>query len=321
MKKIVLVILAISVSFRLLAQDTKGDAQNLGGYAAIMRALNDTSPIHWKKGGTISLSGQEISLSNWSAGGQNAISAGSLLSLYSNYHKGKIIWDNNFDLAYGTIKQQGNKHWWKTDDRIQLTSKFGRYAFKHAYYSTLLDFKSQFAPGYNYPNDSTKISNFLAPAYVVLALGMDFEIDSGFSAFVAPATGRFTIVKDDSLAKYGAFGVQKEVVENGVITQHYKKFRAQFGGYVKIQYSRQIMPNVTFTTMAEFFSDYFNHPENLYINWTTLTSMKVNKWISATFNTQLIYDPAVQIKQADGTLKGPRVQFKQVLNVGFSYKF
>jgi len=304
------------------AQDTKADANALKAEAAVMKAIVDTSSKHWKHGGVISLNGQEVSLTNWAAGGQGAISVGGLVNLFFNYHKNKVIWNTNINLAYGVIKNGSSKDWLKTDDRIQLTSKVGREAFKKAYYSALADFKTQFAPGYNYPNDSTKISNFLAPAYALVALGMDFEVDSNLSFFVSPATARITYVGDNNLARQGAYGVQAEVVDpNGIVITPYKNVRYQFGGYAKMQYQRKIMQNVTFGTMAEVFSDYLHNPQNLYVNWTTLLAMKVNKYISATFSTQLIYDPSVKIAQADGSLVGPRVQFKQVLGVGFSYKF
>ena len=162
----------------------------------------------------------------------------------------------------------------------------------------------------------------MAPAYALIALGMDFEVDSNLSFFVSPATTRITYVNDNNLAKQGAYGVQAQVLgANGAVVTPYKNIRYQFGGYAKMQYQRNIMQNVAFGTMVEVFADYLNHPENLYVNWTTLLSMKVNKYISATFSTQLIYDPAVKIQQADGKLLGPRVQFKQVLGVGLSYKF
>jgi hypothetical protein len=48
--------------------------------------------------------------------------------------------------------------------------------------------------------------------------------------------------------------------------------------------------------------------------------MKVNKFISATLSSQLIYDDAVMIKDVSGKT-GPRLQVKQVLGVGLSYKF
>ncbi len=317
-----LLVLTSITTFKAQDQATKTDAASLQDQKADLKAAAaDTSKKHWKKGGIISLSGQQVSLTNWAAGGQSAISAGSLVNMFFNYHKGKIIWESNINLAYGVIKQSSNKNWLKNDDRIQLTTRVGREAFKNAYYTMLGDFKSQFAPGYNYPNDSTKISDFLAPAYFLLAAGMDFQIDTNLSFFVSPATARITLVHNDTLAKQGAYGVQGDVVTNGVITTHYKEVREQIGGYVKMQYRRNVMHNVSLGTMVELFSDYIHNPQNLYVNWTVLIAMKVNKYISATLNTQLIYDPAVKIKQADGTEVGPRVQFKQVLGVGLAYKF
>jgi hypothetical protein len=162
----------------------------------------------------------------------------------------------------------------------------------------------------------------MAPAYVVAAVGLDYRPDKSFSVFVAPATTRITIVNDDTLAKYGAFGVQKEVRDpyTGKVTTPYLKMRQQYGGYFKLMLKKTVMQNVEFATTLELFSDYLHHPEDLYVNWTTLTTMKVNKYISATLSTQLIYDEAVMIKDRDGKI-GPRVQFKQVLGVGLSYKF
>jgi hypothetical protein len=62
------------------------------------------------------------------------------------------------------------------------------------------------------------------------------------------------------------------------------------------------------------------------VNWECLLTMKVNKFISATLGTQLIYDDDIAIaidNNDDGITdeSGPRVQFKEILAVGFSYKF
>lgn len=285
----------------------------------------------WKKGGVITLAGQQVSLTNWAAGGQSAVSANGLLSIFATYKKGENTWANNLDLAYGIIKQGDNKSWWKNDDRIQITSKYGRKAFKSDkfFYSGLLDFKSQFAPGYNYPNDSVQISTFLAPAYALVALGMDYKPNNNLSIFLAPITGRVTIVNDETLANAGAFGVQKAVYgtdANGkiVVTKKGLRHREEFGGYFKLQYKQNVMENVNFQTTLELFSNYIVDPGNVDVNWTTLTSMKVNKYISATFGTHLIYDDDIKVERNSGSKKGtfgPDIQFKQVLSVGFSYKF
>jgi len=48
----------------------------------------DTS---WKKGGFISLSFTQVSLSNWAAGGEEAYSGIALLNLFANYAKDMIL--------------------------------------------------------------------------------------------------------------------------------------------------------------------------------------------------------------------------------------
>ncbi len=325
-KKTALTALLIINVLQVFSQ--QDEAKKLEQEALKMKeTLKDTAKL-WTKGGVITLTGQQVSLTNWAAGGQNSISGGGLINLFSGYKKNKTVWDNNLDLAYGVVKQGDNKNWWKNDDRIQLTSKYGRQAYKSFYYSALLDFKTQFAPGYNFPNDSIKISDFLAPAYGLAAVGMDYKPSNDFSVFFAPLTGKFTIVNNDTLAKYGSFGVQKEERDplTNVIIKHYLKHREEFGGYLKMQFKRTVMENVTFSTVLELFSNYMHNPGNIDVNWTTLTSMKVNKYITATLSTHLIYDDDVKISADKNNDKipdfnGPRVQFKQVFGVGFSYKF
>ncbi len=282
----------------------------------------DSSEKHWHKGGIFSLTGQEGTQTDWAAGGQNFITLGGLVNTFFNYHNNKIIWNNNIILAYSTIKRGTGTDWIKNDDRIQLTTKVGYSVFEKGYITLLGDFKSQFTPGYHYPNDSTIISRFMAPGYALASLGLNVDvIDTSFSVFLSPCTGRFTFVEDNTLAKEGAYGVQGDVYTNGVLTIQHKNFREQIGAYLKVQYREHIVKNILLATTLELYSDYIHNPQNLYVNWTTLFVLKVHKLISTTFNTQLIYDPAVKIKQADGAFIGPRTQFKQILGVGLVYKF
>ena len=75
------------------------------------------------------------------------------------------------------------------------------------------------------------------------------------------------------------------------------------------------MQNVTLITKLELFDNYTdkdkNNKTNVDVNWETGLNMKVNKLITATVATQLIYDHNV-VK---------RTQFKEVLGVGFGLKF
>ena len=179
------------------------------------------------------------------------------------------------------------------------------------------------APGYNYPNDSVKISNFLAPAYLLGALGMDYKPNAYFSAFIAPVTARIIIVNDKTLSDAGAFGVDPG-----------KKSKTEFGGYLRLIYTRnnfksEFLKNVSFTTKVDLFSNYADKPQNIVVNWETLIALKVNKFISANLNTQLLYDDKIKVpsdKNGDGTIEpgesvGSKIQFKEILGVGLSYNF
>lgn len=307
---------------------TKDDALKLQAETDKLKSIAADSIKPWKLGGVVSLNGQQVSLTNWAAGGINSISIGGLVNVFAKYKKGKTTWDNSLELGYGIIQQGSNAQWQKNDDKIQITTKYGRQAFKKVYYSALGDFRTQFTDGYNYPNDSIYISRFLAPAYGLAALGFDFKPNDNFSIFFAPVTGKFTIVNDSTLAKVGAFGVQKNEykdVNNPLkITTKYKTHREEFGGYFKMQYQTKVMENITFQTILELFTNYLDKGHNIDVNWTTLTTFKVNKLISATLATQLIYDDDVKVLRNAGDQKGtigPDVQFKQVLGIGLTYKF
>jgi len=270
----------------------------------------------WKKGGVIGINLAQTSLTNWAAGGQNSVAANGILSLFAKYKKGKNAWDNSLDIGYGILSQEGVKYTKKTDDKIDLLSKYGREAFKNFYYAALVNFKTQMDVGYNYPTDSTRdpISKPFAPAYIVVALGIDYKPDAYLSIFAAPFTGKLTIVKDQVLANAGAFGVEKG-----------ENTKSEFGGYVRMIYSKndfkgEFFKNVSFTTKVDLFSNYSEDPQNIVVNWENLIALKVNKYISVNLSTQLIYDDKIKIADKKNVAK-PRIQFKEILGIGFSYKF
>ncbi len=319
MKKTVLTIILASCIFAGFSQVTDAEKK--------LKTQVADSTDGWKTGGTVSLNLTQVSLTNWAAGGQNSISANGLLSLFAHYQKGNNIWENYLDLAYGTIKQGKNANWWKTDDKIDFTSKYGKKAFYNWYYAGLLNFKTQMTDGYNYPDDSTVISGLLAPGYLLGAIGMDYMPNDNFTAFIAPITSKITMVNNQTLADAGAFGVEAAEYDSlGNILASGKNVRTEFGGYMRFFYKKDIMENIGIQTKLDLFSNYIENPLNIDISWEVLISMKVNKYISATLSTHLLYDDDIDIAvdtNNDGITDkvGPRTQFKEVLGVGFSYKF
>lgn len=287
-----------------------------------LRILSADTLLGWRTGGVVTANLAQTSLTNWAAGGQNSLTVNGLFSGFANYKMGKSVWDNSLDLGYGLLKQ-GDEDFRKTDDKIDLLSKYGREAFKNFYYAALLNFKTQFSPGYSYPDRTNKISDFMSPGYLLLALGLDYKPNPYFSAFLAPLTAKFTFVSDQTLSDLGAFGVDPG-----------DKSRGEIGGYLRAIYSKndfksEFLKNISFTTKIDLFSNYTENPQNVDVNWEVLLAMKVNKYLSVNFNTQLIYDDNIQIpvdKNGNGTLEAGEsirsmVQFKEILGVGLSLKF
>ena len=300
--------------------------------------VKSSSDTLWKTGGLVNVNFSQVYLSNWAGGGQNAISTQGILSLFANYGNGKASWDNSIDLAYGVIKQGDAKStpWFKNDDRIELNSKFGQKASEKWSYSGLFNFRTQFNYGYSKVGDTIQISNFMAPAYSIFALGMDYKPSKYFSFLVAPLTSKMTFVADDYLSGIGAFGVDSGSV-----------FRSEVGAYVKLAIFKEKpfkMEGVTFKTNLTLFSNYSNEPGNLDVTWETLTNVKLNKYMTISLSTYLIYDHDIDIarynsdgsaryyKDANGDnvlasdgsfvqVKGPVTQFKEAWSVGFAYKF
>lgn len=268
----------------------------------------------WKRGGMAQLNFSQVNFSKyWAAGGENSFSGVALFNLFANYEKDNFNWANTLDLGYGLLRQGDVTK--KSNDRIEFNSQFGRKATSKLLYSGMLNFKSQFAPGYNYPNDSVPISKFLAPGYITTSLGIEYKPSDKFQLFASPLTGKFTIVTDETLSNAGAFGVDPG-----------DKFRAELGGFVKMMYKTAVVTNVDLLTKADFFSNYLKNPQNIDVNLELLLTMKINEYLSATINTMFIYDDDIKFDIdrdgdgiADGT--GARVQFKEVFGLGFAYKF
>jgi hypothetical protein len=266
----------------------------------------DTIPKIWKKGGLYTLNISQGSLTNWQGGGdKSSFSLVSFLNLYAYYKKDKNAWDNTLDLGYGFINTTslGTR---KSDDRIDLLSKYGYQLSKNWYAGALFNFRSQFTDGFEYAKDNngvevkSKTSGLFAPAYVLLSLGFNFKPTDNFSVFISPLTERWTIVSDTYLSSIGAYGVDPG-----------KKSRNELGAFLSAEFNKEIAKNIIYKSRLDLFSNYKSNPQNIDLFWTNILALKVNQYLSANIVLDLLYDD-----NAIGKL-----QVRQLLGVGFSAKF
>lgn len=287
--------------------------------SSLTLAQSDTTN-YWLTKGNAQVLVNQASFTNWAQGGNNSVSGTALLNYNITYNDSLTIWENVFDFGYGLIntKEFGTR---KNEDKIDLLSNFNHIAATDLYYSGKFNFKSQFVEGYNYPNDSVEVSNFLAPAYVILSAGMTYKPNSDFSFYLSPATGKMTIVNDDTLSAQGAYGVTPG-----------DKIRMEFGAYATLDYKKALMENITFKSKLDLFNNYTDpkseNRANIDVNWENSLNLTVNEYITVNIFAHLIYDHDILVplfKEVDGEEVsdgvGRRLQVKQTLGLGFSYKF
>jgi len=234
----------------------------------------------------------------------------SFFSGYAYYKKEKHSWDNTIDLAYGFLNTTslGSR---KTDDRIDLLSKYGYEIGKKWYLSGLVNFRTQFAPGYAYPSQGPPVltSDFMAPGYLIVSPGLNYLPNNEFSFFISPATLRWTFVENDSLSAKGSYGV-----DTG------KNVKLEFGAFSSITYTHKISSTAAYTGRLDLFSNYENKPQDVDVNWTNLLAVKVTGILTMTLSFTLIYDNDVSTIKDNGTVGGASPQIQELLGIGLSLK-
>lgn len=263
----------------------------------------------WKRGGSLGINLNQVSLSNWAAGGENAVGFNLQFNYFANYRKARHLWNNQLEMDYGLnkTKSDGTK---KTNDKIYLSSVYGYELIKNLYLSGLMTFQTQFAKGYDYSTDPrTYISRFMSPGYLLVGAGLTWTPKTWFTATLSPATWRGTFVNSDILSDEGQFGVTPG-----------KHLFSEFGANLRMEARYEFLKNMTVFSRLSLYSNYLKKPQNVDVNWDVQLNMAINKWFTALVTTSMIYDDDTKILQKDGS-KGARLQFKEALGIGFQVTF
>lgn len=278
--------------------------------------------VKWKTGGFQALNFNQGSFTNWSLGGVNAISVTALANAYANYKFSNWTWDNNLDLAYGLLKNDGESIR-KNEDKIDYQSKVGRKVSSKLSWASVARFESQFDKGYDFNNEDENrpvISKFMAPAYLKLSLGIDYKPSEAWSIYLSPAAGKWTFVMDDSIAAMHLYIPEKHTND---------KRRGEFGALTSFIYqNKELVKNVGLRSSLELFNNFTDinkdNRRNVDVDWQVRLDFKLGKYIGANLFTHLKYDNDTKIEYDPVNkpgVTGPRTQFKELFGIGFNYKF
>ena len=354
MKKILIALSATLISWGAYAQDAQQAAAEaaMAIDAAQNAEVKVEKPKYWTESLKTQINFGQTSLTNWAAGGDNTVSLAAFIDGNANWKKGDMFWNNRLQLDYGFLWASSKPILQKNTDRIYLESKWGYKApsTKYLYFSANYDFKSQFTTGYDYKTpESVKDdlgndlegsalrevwrnarelkSDFLAPAYTNLALGIDFVPTKWFSLNFAPLTGDLVIVRKEALRGNYSMPLKKEYegkTENVPVDgSQFSAIRFGFGAQLKMDAKVNVNDNFSYSTQVVLFANYLDIKHCPRINWDNRIDWKLAKYFSFTVTTNLIYDDTIMIVNEKDIDKYPngkaRVQFKESLAFGFTY--
>jgi hypothetical protein len=301
--------LGIFVCLNCVAQDETIKKLRSDSETGIKKDPADTTQKTWKTGGALGLNLAQGSLSNWAAGGDDfSLSLNALISYFAFYKKDKHSWDNTVDFNLGYIKTTtlGSR---KNDDRIDILSKYGYALGPKLNLAGLFNFRSQLLKGYSYTETSrTLTSAFLSPAYILLSPGLDYKPTTNFSVFVSPLSVRWVIVRNDSIAGKGLYGVKPG-----------EHSRTEIGAFLSSTYITNLGKAVSYKGRLDLFSNYRDEPKNVDLFMTNLFAVKLSKYLSATWMLDLIYDDNVRLFGKNKN--SAALQIKSLVGVGFLVKY
>jgi hypothetical protein len=322
-----------------------GKLEEVDNLKKILETSNKDT-VAWLHGGVLQVGLNQGMLHNWAAGGEVAsmtvsgVFSGYLTRLFHNH-----IWSNNLDMTYSLFYAYSNRFVpRKIDDRIDFTSKYGirLNPEKDFYFTTLFNFKSQFTRGYDYALPDWRdqpTSDFMSPAYFILAAGIEYRKGTDISFFLSPAAARLTTASTlyTSRLPEGAFGIK-----NGETS------RLEFGAYFSGRYKVDITPDLMYKTRLDLYTNYLakdtrdnngvvvkrDNPGNIDVLWDNLVSWKMTRFVSAVLGLTMIYDndlpySPTYIDPTSGEVRQKNepgkdlgwVQFRQQLTLGFEYRF
>ncbi|MBY0434643.1 MAG: DUF3078 domain-containing protein [Cyclobacteriaceae bacterium] len=293
---------AIVVGFYLLLSPT-----------AEAQVVKVDSTSNWRKAFKAGLNLNQASFStNWKAGGVNSIGFNAFLNYKANYKNGKRSWDNEIDMLYGMVNNQGQGYR-KTLDRIFLDTKYGYSVSKNWDIFTAVNLLSQFAKGYKYTKDANGveqpvlISDAFAPTFITSSWGAEYHPVEYFKVRVSPFAPRVTILGNNN----GQYAAVDPLRPYGVLLNESTRYE-WLAFQMLAEFNKDIAPNVNLKWRYILFANYetlewkkVDH--RLDVNLTA----KVNKFINVSLGGIMLYD-----YDQDAS-----VQYSQAFSLGVLYTF
>jgi hypothetical protein len=261
-----------------------------------LTAQQDTIILYkWIPKAIAGLNLSQISLSNWTQGGEDALSWNFLGTGSLSYRTEVWHFKNDLKLAYGRTKL-GSSGFRTTDNELYLEDVISRNIGWpiDPYFSNTT--RTALAKGFNYDADpDTQVANFFDPGYLTQSLGFTYDKTPGFSSRLGFAvqeviTNKFIFYSDD------------------IETSEIEKIKVETGVESVTSAEYTVMENILLKSKLRLFSR-FESFDVWDVRWDNAIAAEVNEYVNVSFVFLLVYEEA-QIKTR---------QIKEALQLGITY--
>lgn len=241
---------------------------------------------------------------NWYQGGSDNVAILGIVTGQLNYdNKKNIQWDNNLEwrTGFNTVDGDTLRLFNTNDDILKINSKLGFKAGGNWFYSGSVDFSTQFFNSFKAINSMALKTTFLTPVRLNVSVGLDYKYKKLFSVMLSPVSFKYIYLNDIENINPGSFGV----VEG-------KELR-QFGSSFKAQTSFTPLQNIQVDSRLNFYTNY----HKVEIDWEVVGTFTVNRFLSTRLSLNPRFDNTVILNAGERA----KLQFKELLTFGLSYKF
>jgi hypothetical protein len=280
-----LILLGCIVTAPLAAQDEKKELPD-GWNNALVAGLNLT----------------QVSLHNWTQGGENTLAWTFLTNGQFLYKQPDWKWNNVLKITYGKTKL-GDSEFEKSEDELFWESIYSRNIGWKIDPYVANQLRTQFDDGYTMKKDEatgtdvrTLSSGTFDPLYLTQSAGFTYSLDDAFFTRLGIA-----FKETFSSTEYG-------FADDPDTPDEVEDFRFQTGVESATGVKLTVMENILYTSQLNLFSA-FDQMDVWDVRWDNTLSAKVNDYVNVSLNVLLVHEVA----------QTRRTQVKQALALGLRY--
>ena len=241
---------------------------------------------------------------NWFEGGNSTFSIyGSARGTIKYDDKKLITWENYGEWTIGATTVSGDslRKANMSQDIFRLYSKLGVKIVPKLYGSFSAEYRMQMFPTYK-TNTMKLKTGFATPIRFNLALGLDYKPVKGLSLVFSPAAFKLVHANDTVNAPYTSFGIKAGT-----------KTLAEFGTSTRVEWTWKPLREVAIE--AKFYA-YTNY-RMIELDLEVACDFIINRFMSARAVLHPRYD-TTRIMEGE---KHAKIQYKELISVGFAHKF